>query len=332
VIWLSHFKYDPLKPLLNSENRAIEYFVRRLKGEKVGPISQIWDLPEVKKTLSRQKEDGSFKHYKKTDVYPNHHHNLVETWKRFRHLVNRYKLTRAHPKGKKAAEFIFSCQTKEGDIRGMIGNQYATYYTGAMMALLIKAGYERDPRIEKGFQWLLDMRHSDGGWTVPMQTHELSREESNRITSEYAEALEPKRDQPSSRLATDMVLRAFAADPLDRYPKVARRAGNLLKSWFFKSDNYSSYKDAGYWVRFAFWWPNLKTSLDSLSLLGFSRDDPDIKKALEWFVEHQQPNGLWKLSYRTQETSFKDTPRNKKRCWWLTLDICGIFKRFFSEK
>ena len=56
---------------------------------------------------------------------------------------------------RKAAEFLFSCQKEEGDIRGFLANQYATYYTGAIMALLIKAGYEDDPRIE---------RVSNGSW------------------------------------------------------------------------------------------------------------------------------------------------------------------------
>jgi len=71
----------------------------------------------------------------------------------------------------KAAEYIFSFQTPEGDIRGFIGNQYATYYTGYILALLIQAGYVDDPRVEKGMQWLLEMRQNDGGWTVPILTH-----------------------------------------------------------------------------------------------------------------------------------------------------------------
>jgi hypothetical protein len=33
----------------------------------------------------------------------------------------------------------------------MLANQYAPYYTGALMSLLIKAGYIDDPRIDRGF-------------------------------------------------------------------------------------------------------------------------------------------------------------------------------------
>jgi len=51
---------------------------------------------------------------------------------------------------------------------GFIGNQYAPYYT-ARDALLIKAGYADDPRIEKAFQWLLSMRQTTaaGSSAVP---------------------------------------------------------------------------------------------------------------------------------------------------------------------
>ena len=66
-----------------------------------------------------------------------------------------------------ASEFIFSCQSKDGDIRGMIGNQYATYYTGTILYLLIKAGYENDERTIKGLEWLLSYRQNDGAWTIP---------------------------------------------------------------------------------------------------------------------------------------------------------------------
>jgi hypothetical protein len=329
--WLDRFNFDPIQPLLNSNNESIIYFVNRdLLDKRIGSIKRIWKLPEVEKILRKQQANGSWKFKgKKTIEYPKHHYNLVETWKKFRILVKRYGLTKEHSLGMQAAEYIFSCQTDTGDIRGMIGNQYATYYTGAFMAILIRAGYIDDDRIEKGLDWLLSMQHEDGGWTVPMQTYDLDRETSYSITSQYAEPLEPDLKKPSSRLATDMVLRAFAEHPRCRNSSEARKAGNLLKSWFFKPDHYSSYKSAGYWVRFLFWWPNLLTSLNSLSLMNYSSDDPDIKRGIDWFIENQESNGLWKLTYKKGKT-MQDNKRNRERRFWLTLDICRLFKQFFN--
>lgn len=92
-------------------------------------------------------------------------------------------LSEKHPQVEAAAEFLFSCQTPEGDLRGISANQYATYYTGAIMSTLIQAGYYDDPRIERGFQWLLAMRQDDGGWINLLLTHKLDRETTYRLTA-----------------------------------------------------------------------------------------------------------------------------------------------------
>jgi hypothetical protein len=329
--WRRSLQFDPISPLLSSNKEAIEYYVRRdLLDEGVKSISHIWQLPEVQKILRKQQANGSWKYPgRKAVVYPKHHFSLLETWKRFRLLVETYEFAKEHPAARKAAEFLFSCQTEDGDIRGLIGNQYATYYTGAIMALLIKAGYEDDPRIEKGVMWLLSIRQDDGGWTVPILTHKFDRKTMYTLTSQYAEPIEPERSKPFSHNWTDMVLRAFAVHPEYRNSNEAKIAGNLLKSRFFRPDVYSSYRAADYWVRFLFWWPNLLTALDSLSLMGFSKDDPDIRRALDWFIDHQEPTGLWKITY-AKERGVIDNERNRVRQLWVTLAICRIFKRFYG--
>jgi len=331
LTWLNRLEYDPIRGMLSSDNAAVSYFVQRdLLGECVEPISYVWGLPEAGNLLMKQRSDGSWRYPGKRIVaYPPHHYGRLETFKRFRRLVERYQLTREHPAAQRAAEYLFSCQTGKGDIRGMIGNQYAPYYTGAIMAHLIRAGYAEDPRIERGFEWLLSMRQDDGGWTIPLLTHELDRETSHRLTSEEAEPLEPDRSKPFSHNWTDMVLRAFAAHPRYRVSSEARAAGELLKSRFFKPDVYSSYKAASYWVRFAFWWPNLLTSLDSLSRMGFTKDDPDVRAALDWFVEHQEPDGLWNLTY-VEGKQAPDNEVNRERRLWLSLAVARVFKRLLG--
>jgi hypothetical protein len=330
--WQNQLHYDPLSPLGSSTNEALAYFVKRdLLKEDVPPIRYVWHLPEAEKICKTQQADGSWKYPgKKPVVYPQHHYPLVETWKQFRFLVEKYEFTREHPAAQKAAEFLFSCQTEDGDIRGMIGNQYATYYTGAIMSLLIKAGYTNDPRIEKGFQWLLSMRQHDLGWTVPILTVKYDRETMYRLTSQYCEPVEPDRTKPFSHNWTGMVLRAFAAHKKYRKSKEAHSAGMLLKSRFFQKDGYTSYQKARYWVTFQypFWWNNLVSALDSLSFLGFSKDDPDIKKALDWVIEHQQENGLWNLQYG--EPKKRESTKEKEMKLWVSLAICRILKRFYG--
>ena len=331
--WLAQLEFDPTPILLSSGNEAIVYFTKRdLLEQEVAPINNMWQLPEVQKILRNQQPDGSWRYTgKKTMSYPKHHYPLLQTWKTFRVLVKQYEFTKKHDATRKAAEFLFSCQTEQGDIRGMLANQYATYYAGAILALLIRAGYEDDPRVEKGFRWLISMRQNDGGWTVPILTHKFDRQTKYKLTSEYAEPVEPDRSKPFSHNSTDMVLRAFAAHRKYRKCKEARKAADLLKSRFFQPDVYTSYKAASYWVRFLFWWPNLVTSLDSLSLMGYSKDDPDIRKALNWLVENQLSDGLWKITYveNTKEGAYMKNEKTRERQLWLALTVARIFKRFY---
>jgi hypothetical protein len=330
--WIDQLRQNPIEPLLGSHHDAISYFVRRdLLDETVPPITTIWNLPLVQKVLKKQQADGSWPHHgKKTVDYPLHHYPLVATWKQFRLLVLRYEITNKHPAGRRAAEFLFSCQTPKGDIRGMIANQYATYYTGAMLALLIRAGYSQDKRVEHGLQWLLSMRQDDEGWTVPILTKKLDKGEQYRLTSSYAPPIEPDRTKPFSHNWTNMILQSFAVHPSYRYSEEAKKAASLLKSRFFQPDVYTSYQSAKYWVRFEFWWPNLFTALDSLSHMGFSRDDTDIAMGLRWFITHQQKDGLWKTNYASTKKDRMNAQTVERRLW-LTLNICRMFKRFYDE-
>jgi hypothetical protein len=212
-----------------------------------------------------------------------------------------------------------------------LANQYATYYTGAIMALLIQAGYADDPRVDKGFQWLLAMRQDDLGWSIPIITHKFDRATQYRLTSEYAEPVEPDRSRPFSHNWTGMVLRAFAVHEKYRQSEAARVAAHLLKSRFFQPDCCTSYQAASYWVRFEypFWWNNLVAALDSLSLIGLSKEDEHIKPALIWLIDHQEENGLWKVSYAKAQEKERETAKAREMKRWVSLAICRVFRRLY---
>lgn len=330
--WRKQLIFDPLPPLLESGDEALEYFVRRdLLGENAGSVQCLWRLPDAQRILDRQQADGSWPRpgAKKHSAvnYP-----LIETWREFRFLVEQYGFTREHPQARRAAEFLFSCQTEEGDIRGFLANQYATYYTGAILSLLIQAGYAEDPRVEKGIQWLLMMRQSDQGWTIPLLTHKLDRATQYRLTSRYAEPLQPDRSRPFSHNWTGMVLRAFAAHPIHRKSDPARIAADLLKSKFFLPDSYSSYHAADYWVRFEypFWWSNLVAALDSLTRIGLSKDDVNIRQGLDWLRDHQEEDGQWRRSYAKPRGEEKESAKTRDMKLWISLAICREFKRLYG--
>jgi hypothetical protein len=324
--WRRQLKLDPVPTLLSSGDEALRCFVSRdLLGERVETIQHLWQLPEAQRIFRKQQPDGSWI-YRGKKKHKDINYSLIETWKQFRFLVEKYGVSREDPSTPKAAEFLFSCQTEEGDIRGFLANQYATYYTGAIMGLLIKAGYEDDPRMERGFQWLLSMRQDDMGWSVPIITHAFDKETMYKLTSQYAEPVEPDRSKPFSHNWTGMVLRAFAAHSRYRKSEAAKTAANLLKSRFFQPDRYTSYQAASYWVKFQypFWWNNLVAALDSVSLIDPSRDEA-MENALNWLIDHQEGDGLWRISY--VQGKRRDDAKTRDMRLWVSLAICRVFSR-----
>jgi len=334
LTFLAHLKTDPLPVLLESGDEALVHFVKRdLLEVDPGPIANVWSLPEVRKLLAKQRDDGSWKYSGNVkDVYPRHHYFLFETWRRIRFLVQRYGMTREHSALERAAEFLFMCQSPEGDIRGLLANQYAPYYTGAILGLLVEAGYGQDPRVEKGIRWLIDVRQKDGGWAAPIQIPGLSRKEQYRLTTEYAEPLGFEPDRPSAHNVTGMALRAVAAHPRHRRLAPAKKAARLLASRFFQDDRYTSYRSAGYWVRFhfPFWWNNLVAALDTVSRIGIRPEDPGVRAGLDWLERHQRDDGLWDCTY----VPGKRMPRNAKtesERRWISLAVCRMWKRFVQR-
>ena len=105
-----------------------------------------------------------------------------------------------------------------------------------------------------------------------------------------------------------------------------------MKSRFFQPDAYTSYHAASYWLRFEypFWWNNLVAALDSVSLIGLPKDDEQIMQALNWLVDHQCENGLWKVTYARDEQE-RDTVKAREMKYWISLAICRVFRRFYSS-
>jgi len=322
--WQKQLKFDPLPQLEASDNEALTYFVRRdLMGEEAEPIETLWQLPEVVKIVGKQLADGAWKYPGgKEYICSREDYNQLQTYKVLGQLVEKYGLTRDHPAIERAADFLFSRQTEDGDFRGIYRDQYTPNYSAGIMELLIKAGYQGDPRIERGLSWLLSMRQDDGGWAIPMRTG--AGEGSERIRDAFwlPEPIQPDRSKPFSHWVTGVVLRAFAAHPEYRGAPEVRRAGELLKSRFFQPDTYTDRKAPSFWTKitYPFWWTDILSALDPLSWLGFSKNDPDIGKGLDWLVTNQEETGLWRSGY----------PKAKDRDihLWVSLAACRVLKSF----
>lgn len=321
--WLDAVRYDPIPSLLDSLNPALEFWAKRdLLGENPGPVEALWELPEVGRLLNKQRGDGSWKYPSpKPDIRSPEDYDQLETYRNLGVLVEMYGFNQAHPAISQAAEFLFRFQTDEGDFRGIYGTQYTPNYSAGIMELLIKAGYGDDPRIHKGFDWLLEIRQFNDGWTIPVQTVGvgLNRE------SLSADLVEPDRSKPSSQLVTGIVLRAFAAHETYRHHQVAWTAGEYLATRFFKRGEYPGRQTKDFWTKFSFpfWFNDLLSSLDALSLIGFSRETGLIQEALDWLLARQCEDGQWELKLLRGGN-------DPQLILWVGLAICRGVKRFYE--
>jgi hypothetical protein len=323
--WKRLLHTDPLPALLEWDDPALQRQTKTdFLGEGREDYQDLWTLPEAEKLIQKQGEDGSWKYAGKTvDPQTGTNYFLLETYRSLRVLVETYHFDRRHPAIELAAGFLFSCQTAEGDLRGIIGNQYMPYYHGAILELLIKAGFTEEAGTITGLDWLLSMRQEDGGWVVPTQ-----QVPSAQRTSVFwlGAPVQPDRSQPHAHLATGMALRAFAVHPKYRQIPEVVKAGKALSGRFFKADRYNDRKAKSYWFKFQFpfWWSNLLTALDSLSSLNFDRSDEHIRSGLAWFSENQEPDGLWPTGYGVG----RKAESNRR---WVGLAVCRMLKRWFPD-
>jgi hypothetical protein len=281
---------------------------------------ELWNLRDAQVIVHKQQNNGAWKYPGGSiGIRSRENYDQIETFRNLGYLVEMYGFDRRSPAITSAAEFFFRHQTENGDIRGILGNQYAPYYTAAIAELLSKAGYAKDARMDRIFGWLGSIRQDDGGWAIPLRT----QKKNVAIISTRSKPIEPDRTRPFSHMVTGVVLRAYAAHPKFRKSREAQAAGALLLSHFFGQDNYPDRKSPEFWTRFSFpfWFTDLVSAMDSLTILGFPKDDAHMNKAIQWFISHQSPGGLWNLH----------TVRNKKMesDLWISLAICRILKRLY---
>ncbi|UCH01585.1 MAG: terpene cyclase/mutase family protein [Candidatus Bathyarchaeota archaeon] len=301
--------------MLDTSNQAIRTFTKKdVLGEDVN-IEQLWTLPQVKKILKKQHPNGSW-------TYPNTkailrsptNYNQYQTYKTVAELVEFFGLTNTHEAIRKAANYLFSFQTTHGEFRGMYGHQYSPNYSASITEFLIKAGY-RGTRIEKSLNWLLTMRQDDGGWAIPLRTRNEKLDALHKKNT-----IEPDKTKPFSHMVTGIVLRPFSL--MTGYREKVKDAGLLLADRVFTRDKYSDRQGVEYWTKFTYpyHWTDILSTIDTLTLLGINKH-PKLNEIRQWFKNHQQANGTYKVRVMAG-AKYKDVT------YWITLRYLNVLKRF----
>lgn len=288
-----------------------------MAGEVLDPAA-VLALPPVRRTLAKQRPDGSWR-YPGRRTGAGIDYEFLETYRNLGELVELYALDKDVQAVRTAAEFLLSRQTEEGDLRGIYGTQYSPNYTAGALEVMIHAGLEDDPRVGRGLRWLMSMRQDDGGWVIPLRT---SGWNIRRPLPEGPDPVMPDRSRPFSHMVTGVVLRALAASELFRHLGGTRIAAELLASRLFLPDKYPDRGKPEYWTKFSFpfWFTDLVSALDSLSLIGIGPGNEKVDAAIEWFRSRQRDDGTWRLYYLKGAGISVDE--------WVHLALCRAMKRY----
>ena len=292
--WRSFFRVDVVPRLLACNDLALRVMTKRdLLGEEADLRAVQGSKPAVS-LLRKQSADGRWIYKSPRTVVPGLDNNdQVETYRSLELLIELFGFDSGHEAVRRAAEFVLAHQTEEGDLRGVYGHQHTPNYTAGFLELLIKAGMERDARVRRGMDWLLAARQQDGGWAIPIRTRGVNLD----AASMFSSPILPDLARLSSHMVTGVVLRAFAAHPGYRGRTEALEAAKMLKSKLFKKDAYPDRDGIEYWERgsFPFWFTDIVSALDTLTLLGFGMGDIEVKRALRWLRDRQAPDGTFGL-------------------------------------
>ncbi|MCP4762083.1 MAG: hypothetical protein GY870_09890 [archaeon] len=321
--WFSYLKVNPLPSLQKVDDSRIQYFIRKdLLDEKVESVETLWKYPEAIKILKQQLDNGAWPDKnKKRHVDSPENHQLVETYRNIGILTEFFGLNKNHPAVEKAIQYFFTNQTEEGDIRGIYGSQPMPNYCGGIMEWILKAGWTDDSRVDRVFQYFIDTRQDDGGWVLPHHAAGIKTYECEEVFRKF-KIYYAKKSLPFAHMVTGNVVRAFANHPKWKEAPEAKRAGDLLITRFFKPDKYSMRQHADQWTKFSFpfWWTDLISVLDALSLMGYSIENTGIRRAVDYFKRKQLSDGSWCFSILKS----KSHPNLDA---WITLVLCRILKR-----
>ena len=312
---MKQLRRDPVGLIVAADDAALRSMARRALLGETTPEITMGELPAVRRALARQQPDGRWKYPGgNPDIRSRPAYDQLETYRQLGVLVCKFGLDRHHPAVAAATAFLSNFQTEAGDYRGIYGHQYTPNYSAAITELLLRAGYAGSAQVENAMRWLLRMRQDDGGWAIPTRTLGMSL----NVMLTARQTFEPDRSRPSSHLITGIVLRALAVHPRYRHSVDTRHAAELLKSRFFRRDVYPDRAAPSNWLVFSFpfWWTDLLSALDSLAQIGFRAGDPDIARGVAWFIDNQEPNGLWNTG--------RNRPKGPHSDLWVGLAICRM--------
>jgi hypothetical protein len=328
--WRARLASDPIPRLLREGSPSVLARVRRdlIDDSEAPSAKEISDYPEVKALLRKMEKNGSFAP-KATEkaLGGAKFANALATLRALDRLADfglRLEGDSASSPLHKIAGSLLASQATDGSIADFAladtpkgrPKTVALHFQGWAVSALCRTGFEGDPRVEKGFQYLLERRQDDGGWAWRgVRTESAAR--------------------PSSHLVTGMVLRAFASSAQRRGSREARRAAELLATRFLQPDRYEDRKAPAYWElltepRF---YTDVLDALDTITAIGLGKENSGVRTAEAYLRSRQSSDGLWypgppaKDAVIPKPITKGEKDKDVDAAIWLTLRVLVVLRR-----
>lgn len=298
--WLKLLRIDPIPLLLEKAPLEIRYAAyKRFHPEATEQLEKLYQQLETyaprKKLIQSQKANGLWKVSKKYTIEErNRAITFLEQLKYMNRLLD-LQCTKELPVVQKGIIALLKNQKPDGKFPLMLHHHGHTLWLLAQFDLL------GNPFVEKGYRWIAKRQREDGGWLSPSMLP-------SGVSVKTAK---------SGIWTTLIVFQAFSVHSRLRNSDVSRKAAQfVLENYLVRNHTtifpeedawnylYTDYSDHGLFrggtLRF----------VEALAPLEDYHDHKNFKKAIDWLIDNQLPNGLFPaISGKSREGNYGVTFR-----------------------
>jgi hypothetical protein len=332
--WRGMLRSDPADWLLEESNPSVRYLT----------LTRILDLPDrykdarkakkgimesgaVPAILAKQQPDGNWE--AANAFYTGKYRSTV--WQLI--ILAEHAADAEDARIKRACEFIlehsqdrstggFAYHTAERTGGGR-ASEVIPCLTGNMIWSLRRLGYENDPRVRHGIEWLAKYLRFDDGETRPPEDWPY-----NRYEMCYG--------RHSCLMGVAKGLKALAEIPeASRSKEVKHCIDNavefLLKHHVFKRSHDPAKVSKPSWKKFGFpkmWQTDVVEILLILTKLGVH--DKRMQEAVDLVISKQDEKGCWRLEDTFNGRFQVNIEAKGKRSKWVTLNALTLLKRYHT--
>ena len=218
-----------------------------------------------------------------------------------------------------ACEYVFSTQLQSGGFGWSPPTKPGDCHSAIIIESLARLGLLRDPRLQKGYEWLVKRQRLDGGFWC---------KDTGQIDG-------PREKEPSCAMATMFVLGALAQHPEFRNSETAKKGVDFL---FGCWENKGKIKYAGHDSQIGTDWDKLKYPfadykilkfLDVLSQFEYAKERVRKSEMMNILLSKRNERGMFTPESVIEAWSDFDFGQKKKPSRWITLLALRIAKRTY---